>query len=211
MIITDVKKIDSKKSLVCIDYEPAFALYNFEMRRLEIKVNEDISKEVYNGILSDILIKRCRERVGYILGKSDKSVYEIKSKLKQGYYPESVIKDVIEEYLRYGYLDDERYAFNYVKNNMSRKSVKKIRNELSMKGISKEVINKAFMKSEIEYEAIDDVQFKIIEKEFYKKKYDFKEDDRMILNKIIASLLRKGFELDDVMRVYNRMKSKNVC
>lgn len=219
MIITDIKKIDSKKCLVCINYEPAFALYNTEVRRYKLNENENISKEIYEEILWEVLFKRCRERVAYILGKSDKSVHEIRLKLKQGYYPDEIIENVIEEYIGYDYINDDRYTYNYLKNNISRKSISRIKSELLIKGISKDIIINSIDKlrkdigneSECTEKQISNVQFQIIEKEFIKKKYDFKSDDKVLLNKIIYSLLRKGFEYDDIIRVYNSMKNKKIC
>ena len=210
MIITDIKKIDSKKCLICIDYEPAFALYNSEIRRYKLKTEENLPKEVYDEILWEVLVKRCRERVGYILGKSDKSIYEIKMKLKQGYYPDEIIETVVEEFQKYSYLDDERYSVNYAKNNIRRKSINKIKNELFLKGISKDLVNNALNEIE-EDNLLEDTQQLIIEKEFYKKKYDFVIDDKVILGKIISSLRRKGFEFDDIMRVYNSIKKEKIC
>ncbi|MBQ3546773.1 MAG: RecX family transcriptional regulator [Lachnospiraceae bacterium] len=219
MIITDIKKIDSKKCLVCINYEPAFALYNAEIRRYKLNMNEIISKEVYEDILWEVLFKRCRERVGYILGKSDKSVYELKVKLKQGYYPNEIIDTVVEEYIRYDYINDDRYSYNYLKNNIRSKSINRIKNELLMKGISKDRIINAIdeirkdnvKESEENNNVFENVQSQIIEKEFIKRKYDFNTDDRGLLNKIISSLIRKGFEYDDIVKVYNSMKNKKIC
>ena len=219
MIITDIKKIDSKKCLVCINYEPAFALYNAEIRRYRLNENENISKDTYEEILWEVIFKRCKERVGYLLGKSDKSVYEIKIKLKQGYYPDEIIENVIEEYIRYNYLDDNRYSYNYLRNNIKRKSINRIKNELLIKGISKDIITTTIseLKEESDNEfvftnnVLEDVQSRIIEKEFLKKKFDFVSDDKVHFNKIMSSLLRKGFEYDDIVRVYNSMKNKKIC
>lgn len=219
MIVTDIKKIDSKRCLVCINYEPAFALYNAEIHRYRINKDENISKKVYEKILWEVLFKRCKERVGYILGKSDKSIYEIKVKLKQGYYPDEIIENVIDEYIRYDYLDDNRYSYNYLRNNIKCKSINRIKNELLIKGISKDIVITAIdeLKEEINNESVADnnilenVQAQIIEKEFIKRKYDFILDDRIHLNKIISSLRRKGFEFEDIVKVYNSMKNKKIC
>lgn len=224
MIITDIKKIDSKKCLVCINYEPAFTLYNAEVRRYKLDVDKNISKGVYEEILWEVLLKRCRERVGYILGKSDKTIYEVKIKLKHGYYPDEIIENVIEEYIRYNYLDDNRYTYNYIRNNIKRKSINRIKNELLKKGISKDIVINSIDKlieendkdcvcadNHIANNQIEDIQSKLIEKEVLKRKYDFISDDRTHLNKIISSLRRKGFEFDDIVRVYNSMKNKKIC
>ena len=75
------------------------------------------------------------------------------------------------------------------------------------KGISKTLISKVF--DEYKDENINEVQYELVKKEFLKKKYDFLEDDKNLLNKIIASLMRKGFKYDDIMQVYYELKREN--
>ena len=49
----------------------------------------------------------------------------------------------------------------------------------------------------------------MVKKEFLKKRYDFLVDDKNLLNKIIAALMRKGFKYDDIMQVYYELKREN--
>lgn len=208
MLVTDIKDIDSKKCLVYIDYEKAFALYKTEIKKYNISVHKEILDSTYFVIVNEVLQKRCGERAGYILERADKSVRELRTRLSQSYYPECVIDTVIDEFIRYGYLDDRRFADNYVRYNVRKKSKDRIINELLQKGIHKELIEEAF----INYEGDDtnsslkDIQEHLIVKEFEKKKYDFDEEDRVKLSKITASLMRKGFSYDNIMHVYHKMK-----
>lgn len=204
MLVTDIKKIDKAKSYVCIDYEYGFALYNSELHMYNITVNCDIEKSVLEEIYK-ILKKRCNERAGYILSKSDKSIYEFKDKLRHNYYPDEIIDLITKNYISYGYLDDERYANNYVKNYSEKKSINKIRAELTNKKIDKDIIEQSICKIEKD---IDEMQYKIIEKEFNKKRIIIESQDKNKINKIITSLIRKGFLYEDIMRVYRDMFGK---
>ena len=53
---------------------------------------------------------------------------------------------------------------------------------------------------------------KLIEKEFVRKKFDFTNSDSLenkyILNKIISSLVRKGFNYDDILSTYYQLKQE---
>lgn len=207
MIVTDIVRTDKKKSLIYIDYEKAFSLYNSEIKRLGIETDTELDIVSYNEIMNDILPKRCRERAVYILKDSDKSEFILRDKLSKGGYPAIIIDKVIADFKEYKYVDDERYAKNYVKYNISSKSKSRIINELYAKGISKTLISRAF--DEYEDENINEVQYELVKKEFLKKKYDFLEDDKKLLNKIIASLMRKGFKYDDIMQVYYELKREN--
>ena len=201
MIITDIVKKDSKKKIIYINYEKAFELYNREVKRFSIKKNEEISPLVYEEIMNDILPKRCMERALYILQASDKSKEDIKNKLMQGGYPEKIIDNVAERLEEYGYIDDYRYSGNYIRYNIKTKSRKRIVFDLSSKGIKREVIEVAF-DNIIDECDIDNLQKEAIKKEFIKKRFDFTVNDKNVLNRIIGSLMRKGFKYDDIMQVY---------
>ena len=207
MIVTDIVRTEKKKSLIYIDYEKAFSLYNSEIKRLGIETDTELDIISYKEIMNDILPKRCRERAVYILKDSDKSEFILRDKLSKGGYPAIIIDKVIDDFKEYKYIDDERYATNYVKYNIFSKSKSRIINELYAKGISKTLISKVF--DEYKDENINEVQYELVKKEFLKKKYDFLEDDKNLLNKIIASLMRKGFKYDDIMHVYYELKREN--
>jgi regulatory protein len=207
MIVTDIVRTDKKKSLIYIDYEKAFSLYNSEIKRLGIETDKELDSTSYNEIMNDILPERCRERAVYILKDSDKSEFILRDKLSKGGYPAIIIDKVIADFKEYNYIDDERYVKNYVKYNISAKSKSRIINELYAKGICKTLISGAF--DEYEDEDINEVQYELVKKEFLKKRYDFLVDDKNLLNKIIAALMRKGFKYDDIMQVYYELKREN--
>ncbi len=207
MIVTDIVRTDKKKSLIYIDYEKAFSLYNSEIKRLGIETDKELDSTSYNEIMNDILPERCRERAVYILKDSDKSEFILRDKLSKGGYPAIIIDKVIADFKEYNYIDDERYVKNYVKYNISAKSKSRIINELYAKGICKTLISRAF--DECEDEDINEVQYELVKKEFLKKRYDFLVDDKNLLNKIIAALMRKGFKYDDIMQVYYELKREN--
>ncbi len=209
MLVTEIKKLDSKKSLIYLDEEPAFALYRSEIRRFGIEKGNELENSMYVDILK-IILKRCRERTAYILGRSDKTIHDLKVRLRQNYYPAMIIDRVIDEYETMGYLSDSRFAENYIKYNMSSKSEKRIYSVLISKGIDKAVISKSF-----EAYCRDDEEYRLkqenlIKKEFYKKKYDFDKKDKNNLSKIVASLLRKGFKYDEIMSVYTNMQTSSL-
>lgn len=206
MLVTDIVKKDNKKYIVFLDYSKAFSLYGSEIKKYDICIEKDISKTAYEQIMNEILPKRCMERAVYILKNSDKSSSDIRTKLIQGDYPEDIVEKVIDKLVQLSYLDDDRYAYNYIKYNVKSKSLKKIKNDLLLKGISKDCINNAVETYEEEYLNINDSQYELLKKEFLKKKFDFINDDNEKLYKIYSSLYRKGFKYDDIEKVYNDLK-----
>lgn len=201
MLVTDIVKKDNKKKIIYINYEKAFVLYNREVKRFSIEKDEEMPDFVYEEIMNDILPKRCMERALYMLQASDKSKEDIRNKLLQGGYPEKIVSNIMERLEEYGYIDDYRYSSNYIRYNIKSKSRSRILFDLSSKGIKKEVVENAFDSISEEYD-IDNLQKEIIKKEFDKKRFDFTVNDKNLLNKVVVSLMRKGFKYDDIMQAY---------
>ena len=57
----------------------------------------------------------------------DRTEYQINQKLKEGYYPTSIIERVIAFLKKYDYLNDKRYAVRYRDSYAKTKSCKRIR------------------------------------------------------------------------------------
>jgi regulatory protein len=206
MLVTNIVKKDSKKSIIYINYEKVFELYNVEIKKFSIKINEKLSESSYREIINDILPKRCMERALYLLQSSDKTEADLKNKLKQNTYPEEIITNVIDKLKEYGYIDDYRYSFNYVRYNIKSKSRSKINYDLMAKGVSKDIVSRVFDNLDKEECDVVTLQKRIVQREFEKRKFDFEADDKKLLEKILTSLMRKGFKYDDVMQVYYELK-----
>jgi regulatory protein len=205
MNIYELKKLDNKKILVCLeDYEP-LPLYVGEVKKYDFKEGMDLSVEVYNEIINTILIKRAKERAFYILKSSDKTGHQIHEKLKKSYYPDIVIKRTIEFLKEYNYVDDIRYARNYISYRIDSKSLTNIKRELLLKGIDKEIINFE-LQNYIDEDKYN--PYEIIFKELEKKRYNPDEIDEKKKRKIINYLLRKGFKYDDIFWSFKNYNEK---
>ena len=119
------------------------ALYPSEIRKFNIIEGNFLSEEQYRQI-EEILYKRGKERALYYLKNSDKTTYQMRSKLREGLYPEAIIDKVIHFLNNYGYIDDLQYAIRFISYNFSKNSSRKISEKLRIKGISKDIIEEAF-------------------------------------------------------------------
>ena len=95
----------------------------------------------------------------------------------------------------YHYIDDERYAANYVRNAQSKKSRMRIRQDLMQKGVAKETIEAA-----LEEEYVSDEENQIREL-LTKRKFDYKTADEKEFRRTYSFLLRRGFKANDILRV----------
>lgn len=192
------------------------ALYPSEVRRFGIKEGTFISEEHYAQI-EDILYKRGKERALYYLKDSDKTSYQMKTKLKAGFYPDEIIDRILAFLIKYGYIDDYEYAKRFISYNISKKSILRIKESLYVKGVGRDIIEDAienFREDGLHNncygdENVDNPQVAIIRKHISKK---IKADmDNQYESKIIMSLLRKGFMYEDIVNVLQEVKNTIFC
>lgn len=115
----------------------------------------------------------------------------LKRSLKERLVPEAVIRKVIDELLELRFINDEEWAASFVRSQSSRKvGPRAIAQKLAQKGVRGEKLELALEKSW----DVNDQKTMILSllKSKYAKKdlTDFKEKQ-----KVVASLIRKGFDL----------------
>lgn len=121
MIVTGIEEQTKTKFKVYLDGTFAFVLYKGELKRFGIKQGEDLAQENYEKIQNEVLLKRAKKRAMHLLEDMDRTESALREKLKAGQYPENAISGAIEYVRSFGYLDDARYAENFI---MSRKDTK---------------------------------------------------------------------------------------
>ncbi len=95
----------------------------------------------------------------------------------------------------YHYIDDERYACNFVRLNQEKKSAARIKMDLLAKGIAPETAERAL---EAENETPPQV---LIKRLLEKKKFDPAAAAPKETAKMYQFLLRRGFRGNEIMRV----------
>ncbi len=130
-----------------------------------------------------------------LLKQRDRSVFEIKEKLKTKASSEQIVDKVVQKLLDLGYLNEHRFVENYVNKWLAKgKSLNLILYELKEKyKVDDETINK------LDIGKLKDKQIESIV-EIVKKKYDV-NDKRKIYN----FLYSKGFSEDEIETVLNNL------
>ena len=198
MIVTDIVELDKKRSKIFIDGEFSFVLYKGELRDYSIREGHELSDTNYQDIMDIVLPKRCKLRAMNLLQKKDYTEKQLRDKLSEGLYPRDIIDDAIDYVKSYHYLDDERYARDYITYHMSVRSKNRIIQDLSGKGISKDIFMPIV--EELYVEEDSDVELDQIKKLLIKKHYDPELTEYKEKQKIMAFLLRKGFQMSDIRR-----------
>lgn len=200
MIVTAIEDHGKTKKKVYLDGQFAFVLYNGELSGCHIMEQRELPEEVYERIMEEILWKRIRQRALFLLKDMDRTEYQLRQKLKGDLYPEKLIHRVVEWLYSYHYLDDERYAENYVRCHVEKKSRRQMVQDLLQKGVEKQIAEAAVDTQETPNEEV------LIRKWIEKKKIDPENASTKDLQKLYGFLLRKGFSPSEVSRVLKGME-----
>lgn len=201
MIVTDVIELDKKRSKVFLDGEFAFVLYKGELRDYKIKVGSDLSLNTYDEITGTVLSKRVKLRAMNLLQKKDYTEKQLRDKLNEGLYSQELVDEAIDYVKSFRYLDDDRFARDYITYHMSMRSRNRIIQDLVQKGIGKDILMPIMEEiyEKAGSESGEDVELEQIQKLLIKKHYD-KDMEYKDKQKIMAFLMRRGYSMDKIKR-----------
>lgn len=200
MMITKLMEAEKSKIKVYIDEEYAFFLYRKEIIKFDIEEGNDITFDTYQKILQDIVLSRAKQKALAILKFMDRTEFELRKKLSEAAYPENIIERAVSYLYEYHYLDDERFAYSYIRLRKEQKSKLILKTALISKGIDRQIINQV-MKDEYTIEEEDPEQI-ALRKAIAKKTSDptcLSWEDKQ---KIIASLYRKGYDIEKIKQYF---------
>lgn len=198
MIVTQITGITKGRYRIYIEEKPAFVLYRGEVRRLGIKEGEAVSEESLREIREEILPARAKRRAMNLLQTRDYTESGLREKLRGGDYPENCIEEALTYVKSYGYVDDRRYAKDFISYHLDRKSRTRIEQDLMRKGIGKDTIRAIF--EELEEEGTRQDEEAMIRSLLEKKKYDPKTAARQDKQRMYAFLYRRGFHTEAINR-----------
>lgn len=202
MVVTQIEEISKTRSKVYIEQEFAFVLYKGELRLYHVQEGEELPEEDYCRICNEVLPKRAKLRAMNLLKKKEYTREELRRKLKQGLYPERILEEALDYVEAYRYIDDFRYALDYITYHESGKSSKRIEQDLMNKGISRENFAKAWAKWEAQGGKQDEQA--MIAQLLQKRHYDMEQADSREQQRTYAFLMRKGFSGEAVRRALSK-------
>lgn len=201
MIVTRTEPVNKTKYAVSIDGEFAFVLYKGELRKYGIAEGKELSQEIYQELLENVLPRRAKLRCMNLLKSREYTRWQMEEKLRQGKYPPSVIEEAIAYVESFGYINDEAYARRYVETGMETKSRRRLEDDLRRRGIDRSCIEEAFC-TVWEEDGLQNEEAMI--KELLRKKhFDAKQADLKEKRRIQVFLYRKGFSPDKIRKAMN--------
>ncbi len=167
-------------------------VYSGECQKMHLKEHGILTEAEYRQLLYEVIGKRAKKRALHILEQMDRTEMQLRQKLQRNEYPEICIDSAIEYVKQYHYLDDFRYACNYVRCTQEKKSRQRIRQDLMGKGVSYMLIESA-----LEEEYVSSEQQKIQEL-LQKRNYSKECSDEREFRRTYQFLLRRGFRSSDI-------------
>ncbi|MGI6153757.1 MAG: regulatory protein RecX [Christensenellaceae bacterium] len=200
MEITAVKICEKNKerSNIFIDGQFACALFHETIVNNNLKPGVQVDTQTLQAIrLEDSEKYAFSVALKYVATKV-RSRMEIEKKLYDKGLDEIVVEAAIEKLAEYGYVDDEQYAALLVEEYGNRYGKRVLKQKLKEKGIAEEIVVQTLEAMAGEKTALLD----LMKKYAYKTRNDEPQKRRQ---KVVRALLAKGFEYDDIKRVYNRV------
>ncbi|MCR4840993.1 MAG: recombination regulator RecX [Lachnospiraceae bacterium] len=215
MLLTEIKQEKTNKYVFKTDTGSSFFLTRKELSDLEAlnniqevlggekektELEFDLSDSAYETISRELVIPRGKRYALSLLSDREYSSKMLMDKLSSTGYSSEHAEIIIDYVKSFHYLDDERYAENYIRSRMQSKSRRYLERKLYEKGISKELSEEIFSKLEEENcnESPSDIEKNIIRRELSKKLKSVDPNDHERITKVTAALVRKGFNYSDI-------------
>lgn len=220
MTVTDIKDYKKGRYEIYLNDEAAFVLYKSELKTYGIKTGQELSEDTISEITSNVLVKRAKKRAMNLLMKNDMTESKLRSKLITGGYSEQIANEAVNYVKGYHYIDDRRYAMSFINSKSSSDSKATIRRKLIERGVSKDLIDSCLEEYYVEDDLNAGAERELIKKQVIKKIRNLKsivepaegEGDTSVSisyeerQKIIASLMRKGFTYYDIEAVLGTLE-----
>lgn len=193
--IDKIMSWEKGRVIVCFENGMEITLYRGELRKLSLTEGSYISKEQYQAILRETVGIRAKKRAMHLLEKMDRTEQQLYGKLKQNGYPEICIEEALAYVKKYGYIDDLRYARQYIRCYQSKKSRQRLTMDLMQKGVAKNLIAQALE------EEFDTDELKKIKELLERRHYNYADSDKQQQQKVYQFLIRRGFRSSDILNV----------
>lgn len=151
------------------------------------------------------MIQRAKKKAMNLLERQDRTQEQLTKKLQNCGFSQEAVNEALDYVKSFHYVDDRRFAENYIRYRQNEKSRQRLKMDLLQKGVPETFIEEAL---EEVYEA-DEKQ--MICHLLEKKHYDPAQADLKERNRIMGFLMRRGFSLEKIrtaMREYEVSKDE---
>jgi regulatory protein len=156
-----------------------------------------------------IQLKQAENYAYFLLSHRDYTAKEITERLKRKNTPPEIIKKLLDKLQEMGYINDYKFALRWINNRLKEKprGEKLLRRELYMKGLSKEIVDKA-VREEFSHQKTDELS--LARRALEKKLPGYKKLDKLAaLRRTKSFLARRGFSYETAEKLSRNLFDKN--
>lgn len=146
--------------------------------------------------------REARRKALRLLEHMDRTEKGLQERLIRGGFSEAAAEDAVAYVKDYGYVNDYRYALNYILYRIHSKSRQKIFQELLQKGISRDVASEAWEEAS-DLEEPDETS--LLRTAIEKKCSPGDTLDDKAMRRLYGYLQRRGFRMGDITAVLDEM------
>ena len=194
MQITAIEKLTKSKSRIVWDDDTSWILKGIEIEELSLREGMIVDDEDYKQWYQEYVVKSAKKRALSLLEKSDYTKKDLENRLFRDGFSSDAVYAALDYVSGYGYVDDQRYAKNYVNYKSHGKSRQMIYQTLALKGVDPDIIEESMSEGDF-----DDV--KNIRQICLRKFGDVCNLPKEKQIKIINYFLRRGYKYHDIVRV----------
>lgn len=150
---------------------------------------------------SDSECRRAAEKAMSLLLFRDRTRRELADRLRREGFSEPALQEAMGYVEQFGYINDARYAENYIMFQKGKRSRKEMIYRLTEKGIDRELISRAL--EEDGYDGEEEAIMRAVAKKLRGREIGrLSEEER---RKIMMSLARKGYDYHAVKKVFSQL------
>ena len=179
-------------------------LYKGEICRFSLREGAVMPESAYDTLLRETVGARAKKRALHLLEQMDRTESQLSEKLRQNGYPEVCIEEAVSYVRAYHYVDDTRYAENYIRLHQQKKSRQRLKTDLYTRGIGKEVIERAI---ETTFSSDDKEKIRLL---LEKRRFAYDRSDWKEQQKTCQFLMRRGFKSSDILEVMKAGDVKDI-
>ena len=201
--ITDLSPQKGKKDRVSVFLNGNFVcgLQTLTMLQHRLKIGDEITLDALEAIQLESDVGAAFERAVNYLSSRLKSEKELGDYLKgKGYMPK-VVEAVIAKLKEYRYLDDVFLTESYIRTYSNNSGKIKLKFDLSRKGISKDIIEKALQQMEPNEDACLGIAQKYMNN---------KEHNKQTFMKLSRHLAGRGFEFEKINKCIKQISDMDL-
>ena len=221
MTVTAIEPYRKDKYRIYLNDAFAFVLYKGDLRHYDIAPGKELTEEELTEIREAVLTKRAKLRAMHLLQSRDYTEESMRRKLKDGLYPEEVIREALSYVKQYHYIDDQRYTMSFIEAHAQSLTNRQISEKLKQKGVSSELVASCLEAYEAEFASENDPddgsgaqsrEAALLYKQMaarLKRIEDPSSLDYVDRQKLFAVFYRKGFSLSLIERIYEELLAQS--